>query len=385
MLLRSALKRGVKVTKKQSRKEKVKAAKNRRFLQEKREKFGSNNAKYQAKQLIKSHSRIGFSKLKDRESGIKGIHSYAAYNKTLGEVKRFTDYVKEKYKINRLNMIKREHAIDYLKFKEEQGLKYGSLKNIETSLRHLSDVMKRDENYRVLEVLMPDKRIYPTKAANVETERLERSYTVEQADRVIKLLEASKKQEEANAVYLARYTGLRADEVCKIEARHFVYDDKTDKYSICIEKNDLSRVTKGNRYRNIEIDSVHTKRIESMLNDKLPDERLINLDSEALSVAVLRVKRQENIALNIESMHGFRHTFARERFIQLSKGSEEQQDMINRIVDNLYEGRRANYGVKEEEKDIYNSTKHTMDCVHEELGHGQSRWYLAMRYLDMRN
>lgn len=57
---------------------------------------------------------------------------------------------------------------------------------------------------------------------------------------------------------------------------------------------------------------------------------------------------------------------------------------MNRILDNLFEVKRADAGFSTAEKEIFEETKAAMDRVHDELGHGRNRFDLAMRYLDLK-
>lgn len=58
--------------------------------------------------------------------------------------------------------------------------------------------------------------------------------------------------------------------------------------------------------------------------------------------------------------HGFRHSYARDRFAQLA--SAEQKNMMDRILDNRSIGRKADYGmVSEHDKELYESTRAVMN------------------------
>lgn len=370
--------------KKLSRAAKRRIARQKRYKKEQREKYGNDNAKYTAKNLIRQSSKIGFSKreMKNKNPEHFGIHGKATYKKTVGEVGRFTQFVKEEFGINRLNQFRPEHAEAYLNAKEQQGLTKGSLKNVETALIHLSKAMDRDEKFSELPSLMPAQRRYTSQSAHEEIERKPRAYQAEEAQEIIQRLNEKGQEMAASAVYLAMVSGLRAEEVCKIERRHF--ERHEDYYKIRIARNDPSYVTKGNRYREVQIDVEHTSRLDNLLGGLDGHERVIPLESLQLSRMVGMVKQEYDIARPIMAMHGFRHLFARTRFQNEINHSLEHLDVMNRILDNLFEGKRADAGFSTSEKGLYEETKAAMDRVHDELGHGQNRFDLAMRYLDLK-
>lgn len=371
--------------KKLSRSAKRKLARQKQYKKEQIEKFGNDNAKYTAKNLIRQSSRIGFSKkeMKSKNPDHFGIHSKATYKKTMGEVGRFAQFVKEEFGINRLNQFRQEHAEAYLDAKEQQGLTKGSLQNVETALIHLSKAMERDEKFGELPPLMADQRRYTSLSAHQEIERKPRAYQAEEAKEIIQRLEEKGQDTAASAAYLSMVSGLRAEEVCRIERRHF--ERHEDHYKIRIARDDPSYVTKGNRYREVRIDAEHTSRLDDLLGRLDERERVIPLESLQLAKMVAAVKQEYDIARPIMAMHGFRHLFARTRFQDEINHSSDHLDVMNRILDNLFEGKRADTGFSTAEKELYEETKAAMDRVHDELGHGQNRFDLAMRYLDLKH
>lgn len=370
--------------KKLSRAAKRRIARQKRYKKEQIEKYGNDNAKYTAKQLIRQSSKIGISRKEMKSKNVNhfGIHSKATYKKTMGEVGRFCTFVQQEYGINRLNQFKSEHAAAYLEYKEKQGLTKGSLRNVETALIHLSKAMERNQNFGELPSLMTGERKYQSMAAHHEIERKQRSYSMDQVITIIQKLEEKGHFEESAGVTLSLIAGLRAEEVCTIEKRHFI--KQGDAYQIVIKRDDLSHVTKGNRYREVSLNPKYTNIVEMLLQGKQENDRLISLDSLSLSSTISYIKHQFGIATNILAMHGVRHLFARMRFREEVNESLEHLSIMERILDNLFEGQRADAGFVEGEKILYEETKAAMDRVHDALGHGQNRFDLAMRYLDLK-
>lgn len=370
--------------KKLTKSQKIKRAKRLRKARANKSTFGSDKASFKAKEILNNFSRIGKSKRQDRQTGIEGINSESLMNKTQGIIHQFTRFVREKYGIKYLNMFRQEHAIAYLKYKEEQGLQYGSLQNIESALINLDKAMKNDEVFRVVPFVMPDKRIYPTQPLHERIKRVDRSYSKEDAESILRGLEESGRYKLADGVFLALNAGLRAEEVCLIESRHFIYDENKKRYNIYIPANDKSYVTKGNRFRKLWIDSRHTERIDRMLEGLEPNEPLIGEKPTTFSGNVYRFITNElkmEVSEHVETMHGFRHRFARDRFQEYLPQTQEHQEMFNRMLDNMFAGQRADAGVLKEETKIYNEVKKALDQTHSDLGHGEGRWDLAMTYL----
>ena len=141
--------------KKLTKSQKIKRAKKLKQKRWNRNIFGSDKASHKAEEILNNFSRIGHSKHEDRKQGIEGIYSYSYLKKTIGIVKGFAQFVRENYGIKYLNMFRQEHAIAYLKYKEEEDqLKYKSLQNIESALINLDKAMKRDAVFRIVPFVM---------------------------------------------------------------------------------------------------------------------------------------------------------------------------------------------------------------------------------------
>ncbi|MEM5635325.1 site-specific integrase [Bacillus cereus] len=177
-----------------------------------------------------------------------------------------------------------------------------------------------------------------------------------------------------NAFQLQLHLGLRAREVINLTPEHF----DLKKNVLKIEQG--KGITKGGRRREVQIPEHVKDKIRQMIGDKQLHEKIIPVKDNTLRAALLKAGKVTGIQTN--GTHMFRHTFARERFKELLGDSYERgQEVLVYILKNHEQGKRADYGVSQEFKGIYQKVQGVMNIVHEELGHGKGRLDLAQIYL----
>ncbi|PEU23151.1 recombinase [Bacillus wiedmannii] len=283
----------------------------------------------------------------------------------------FARFCREQFGVTKIIYFKQEHYYAYLQHKEQEGVSNGHLMNIETGLRKLQIAMHRQAEKLQKDPISfcSEKRVYNYQKDRKDPE--DRSMSLIDANR---LIESVSSVHVRNAFQLQLHLGLRAREVINLTPEHF--DLKNNVLKIENGKG----ITKGGRKREIQIPEKLRETINEMIRDKQLHEKIISVKDNTLRAALLKAGKITGIQTN--GTHMFRHTFARERFKELLGDSYERgQEVLGYILKNHEQGKRADYGVSQEFKGIYQKVQGVMNIVHEELGHGKGRLDLAQIYL----
>ena len=332
---------------------------------------------HDVKEALNAIDMIGESKYTARKNGIKGIHSLKQKKNSMSDSQNFVKWVRAEYGIKKLSYVSEEHYRGYLTYLENKGVSKGHLINVETSLRLLENghkkVIQNEKND--FEGFCTEKRIYRLE----RNEGLQnRSYTVNEINSII----TYSSTEVAKAIELMSQLGLRVKEAVNIRVEHFI-QKKDGCWQININDGNKAGgagITKAGRFREVEVPKEFTDTLECFLEGKKPVDRIVGVSYDTVRKGVNIACKKANIEQRGRGCHGFRHAYARKLFDTLA--SDEQKRMMNRVLDNRSIGRKADYGmVSKNDKELFLSTKSIMDQVHGELGHGKSRWRLAMVYL----
>lgn len=330
----------------------------------------------EVKESIVAIDKIGQSKRTARENKNSGIHSKKQKENTMSDCQNFVKWCRSEHGVKSIADLTETHYKAYIGYLEQKGLSEGHRINVETSLRLLEKGFKvRSERFEG----KSDKSIgfCPEKRLETRTRGLDvrnRSYS----EREVQLIRENVSSEARKGVDLMRELGLRVKEAVNVRREHIVPTE--DGRGLQLEIKAGGGITKGGRHRDVRVPERFEQRLQEIMAGKQDHERLVNVSSTTLRDAVNVACKKAGIHQDGRGCHGFRHAYARERMQQVM--SHEQQAMMNRILDNCKVGRKANYGiVSAKDKALWEATKEKMDLVHNELGHGKSRWELAMRYL----
>lgn len=322
---------------------------------------------------IRAIDKIGQSKRMARQAGESGIHSKKQKQNTLSDCQNFAKWVRAEHGVKSLAGLNEQHYRAYIDHLAEKGLTKGHIQNVETSLRllergfkthleHLGGVPEKFEGFCTVKRLTVLK-----KAENVQN----RSYNVNEVEQI----RANCSPEVQKAVDLMRGLGLRVKEAVNVRVEHFVHE--ADGWRLRIEQG--GGITKGGRFRDLPVPASFEGRLQQLLQDKGQQERLVRVSQTTVRDGVHAACQKAQIKQASRGTHGFRHAYARERFGQMA--TAEHRQMMSRILDNRSIGRKSDYGIHQQDRQLYAETKQIMDKVHGELGHGANRWGLAMRYL----
>lgn len=325
----------------------------------------------QVKESLQAINKIGQSKKMARDKGESGIHSYKQEEHTMSDAQNFVKWCRSEHGVLSIADLTQDHYKVYIAHLAEKGVSRGHQRNVETSLRLLEKgfrkCLEREKSHqKPFEGFCTEKRLIVMKTNEGVQNR---SYSDEEVQRIREQCSP----EVQKSVDLMRNLGLRVEESVKVRKEHFKPDNGGWKLDI---KNGQD-ITKGGRYRNVPVPKEFEQRLEQLLREHAEDGRLVKIQESTVRKGLNRACEKAGVEQDGRGAHGFRHTYARERFNQMAM--PEQKQMMVRILENRAIGRKADYGVHD--KQLYNATKEIMDKVHEELGHGKNRWELAMRYL----
>lgn len=327
----------------------------------------------QIENAVKEIICVGQSKYEAKKEGrhTEGLYSFKHIQNTMSVSIDFARFCREQFGVTKIIYFKQEHYYAYLQHKEQEGVSNGHLMNIETGLRKLQIAMHRQAEKLQKDPISfcSEKRVYNYQKDRKDPEN--RSMSLRDANR---LIESVSSVHVRDAFQLQLHLGLRAREVINLTPEHF--DLKNNVLKIENGKG----ITKGGRKREIQIPEKLRETINEMIRDKQLHEKIIPVKDNTLRAALLKAGKITGIQTN--GTHMFRHTFARERFKELLGDSYGRgQEVLGYILKNHEQGKRADYGISQEFKDIYQEVQDVMNIVHGELGHGKGRLDLAHVYL----
>lgn len=336
--------------------------------------MGKSSIVFDVKMCLKEIDFIGMSKREFRAARIIGIHSLKQKEHSLSASQNFVKWTRDQYGVMRIYELTVEHYKAYLKYLEKAGRSMGHRRNIETALRHLqAGLNARSLRFEKTNVtFVPTGRLTPSTVAMVQN----RSYSEEEFLLLLDFIPHTTK----DAVLLMYELGLRVKESAKIRVEHFIKINEN--WQIYIEKG--NGVTKGGRFRQLDVPKHFEPELERMLNGKSPNDQLVNIKVDTIRKSVSKGLKKAGIEQRKRGCHGFRHAYARKRLQTLmeERNIKKGHEMLQRILDNKENGKVADYGIfSPNDKSLFIAVRGVIDQIHSEIGHGKDRWDLAMVYM----
>lgn len=330
----------------------------------------------EVKESLQAIDKIGESKRDAKKNGTSGIHSKKQMANTMSDAQNFVKWCRSEHGVKSIRELNERHYVSYLAYLGEKGVSPGHRVNVETSLRLLEKGFKERSkrfsynNFTSIR-FCPERRLEkPVIGSDVKN----RSYT----ENEVQLIRENCSEEVAKAVDLMREIGLRVKEAVNVRAEHFMLNDRGTGW--CLTISNGSGITKGGRFRQLDLPQHLEKKLESWISNKSPEARIVNVSYSTVRDGVNAACKKSGVEQSGRGCHGFRHTYARNRMDQLM--TNEQKQMMSRVLENRKMGRAADYGIlSKHDKQLYTAAKRAMDQIHSELGHGKNRWALAMRYM----
>lgn len=235
--------------------------------------------------------------------------------------KRFCAYLADEYRLQKLSNISGKHLVSYVLYLQENGKSASTIKTDLAAIRFFHDKLS-DAKYTL-----------PTNAElGVELERrrfggIDRTWSSIEFNKLLGKALAENRYDYILALYLARYAGLRIHECFRID---------TAVAEQALWENVITIKGKGGKVRTVPIED---ERIPMMLRkllecterghkllvpDDLPTDRAIN----RLQLFILKHREeiQTEDARHHLTFHGLRHTYAAEKYKELTDGGMSELD-----------------------------------------------------------
>ena len=251
------------------------------------------------------HNRQGSFRTKDRY--------YEAF-------KRFCAFLADEYHLQKLENISGKHLVGYVLHMQKQGKSASTVKTDLSAIRFFHDKMSR-----------PKYQLPGNGELGVELQRrifgeADRTWTTAEFNRLLAVALAEKRYDYILALYLARYAGLRIHECFRI-------DTATAEAALC-EKS-ITIKGKGGKIRSVPINEQielalweqlsQTERGHKLLvPDGIPTDRAIN--RLQLFILIYRGEIQDPNDQRPLTFHGLRHTYAAEKYTQLTESGMSALD-----------------------------------------------------------
>jgi len=317
---------------------------------------------YQVDTCITQIDKIGFSKKEFRENNIKAIHSYKTKDEVRKISRQFVNFTRDKFDIKNLHELKQEHYEIFLESKNNTSLGYQ--RTIETHLNLLQEGLNKYSERNGIETntFCPGERIIKsaTRGENVSNRALD--------IKKIENIKAESSLNTSNAVELMHGFGLRVEEATTVRVTDIDFQAK----SIDI------LFGKGGRPRTIYFENKHIEKLEEMTKGKDLNDCLVPVSKTAVSNEIKKTANQLGYK-NYTGTHSFRHSYARERLDVLM--TREEKDLFEKQIKHYKDKKPFDYAIQKDKQELYNSMKSKIDQIHHELGHGNNRFDLALRYM----
>lgn len=235
--------------------------------------------------------------------------------------KRFCAYLADEYRLQKLSNISGKHLVSYVLYLQENGKSASTIKTDLAAIRFFHDKLG-DAKYTL-----------PTNAElGVELERrrfggVDRTWSSIEFNKLLGKALAENRYDYILALYLARYAGLRIHECFRID---------TAAAEQALRENTITIKGKGGKVRTVPIED---ERIPMMLRklleqterghkllvpDDLPTDRAVN----RLQLFILKHREeiQTEDARYPLTFHGLRHTYAAEKYKEMTDSGMSELD-----------------------------------------------------------
>ena len=235
--------------------------------------------------------------------------------------KRFCAYLADEYRLQKLSNISSKHLVSYVLYLQENGKSASTIKTDLAAIRFFHDKLG-DAKYTL-----------PTNAElGVELERrrfggVDRTWSNIEFNKLLGKALAEDRYDYILALYLARYAGLRIHECFRID---------TATAEQALRENVVTVKGKGGKMRTVPIED---ERIPMMLRKLLeqterghkllvPDDLSTDRAINRLQLFILKHREeiQTGDARHPLTFHGLRHTYAAEKYKELTESGTSELD-----------------------------------------------------------
>ena len=243
--------------------------------------------------------------------------------------KRFCGYLADEYHLQKLSNISGKHLVGYVLYLQEHGKSASTIKTDLAAIRFFHDKMSNP------------KYVLPTNSTlGVELERrrfggVDRTWSTEEFNHMLGRALAAERWDYILALYLARYAGLRIHECFRID---------TATAERALRENTITIKGKGGKVRTVPINEQITIAMRKQLDrtprghkllvpDDMHTDRAINL----LQLFLMKHRDEVQDADSDRPMtfHGLRHTYAAEKYKELTSsgtGALDAHFAVSRLL-----------------------------------------------------
>ena len=235
-------------------------------------------------------------------------------------VKRFCCYLAEEYRLQKLENISGKHMVSYVEYLQEQHKSASTIKTDLSAIRFFHDKMSN-----------PKYRLPHNSELGVELQRRifgqeDRTWSVTEFNRMLGFALEDQHYDYILAMYLARYAGLRIHECFRID---------TATAEQALREKAITIKGKGGKIRTVPINEPISIALREQLartprGHKLlvPDDIMTDRAINRLQLFLLkhRTEIQDPCDSRPLTFHGLRHTYAAEKYRQLTENGMSALD-----------------------------------------------------------
>lgn len=246
--------------------------------------------------------------------GITGQGSFRTKERYYEACKRFCAYLAAEYHLQKLENISGKHLVSYVLYLQEQGKSASTIKTDLSAIRFFHDKMSHPR------YTLPDNEELGVVLERRRFGQQDRTWTNPEFGKLIGRAMAEDREDYILALYLARYAGLRIHECFRMD---------TAAAEQALRENAITVKGKGGKVRTVPINEQITLALRKQLDrtqrghkllvpDGVPTDRAIT----ALQFFIMRHRDEVQDPGSDRPMtfHGLRHTYAAEKYRELTEG-----------------------------------------------------------------
>ena len=243
------------------------------------------------------------------------VRSYRTKERYYEACKRFCAYLAEEYHLQKLSNISGKHLVSYVLYMQDRGVSASTVKTDLAAIRFFHDKME-NAKYR-----LPDNVELGVALEQRRFGSVDRTWTDTEFRRLLEIAAEEGREDYILALHLARLTGLRLHECFRID---------TATAERALRENAITIKGKGGKVRTVPIED---DRIIALLRSRLNvtgrGHKLIVPDDVPTNIAMNQLEQfihdrrpdfLDKGDTRLLSFHGLRHTYAAEKYRQLTVG-----------------------------------------------------------------
>ncbi len=241
--------------------------------------------------------------------------SYQTRRRYYEAMKRFCKFLANQYRVERLANIAPKHIFAYVESMQTQGKSAATIKTDLAAIRFFHDQMSKPR-YR-----LPDNAAIGLERRSLG--KVDRTWGDDEFQRMLEKAQTMERYDYVLAFNLARYAGLRIHECFRID---------TATAEKALRENAITIKGKGGKIRTVPINEPIALALREQLRRTQRGHKLLVPDGIPTDHAIHQLQEfiirhrpevQDKNSKHPLTFHGLRHTFAAEKYLQLSNDSTD--------------------------------------------------------------